>query len=108
MPRFETPYYHFRRNDISNFTVRVELHSADEPDYELLHSKMEEAGFTRTIEGRGKKLWAFPKAEYNLEGGGDKQDVLKAARAAAESTGRKYSILVTESNGRTWWNLPEA
>ncbi len=34
---------------MTSFTVRVELHKADEDDYAKLHEEMEERGFVRRI-----------------------------------------------------------
>lgn len=36
---------------MASFTVRVELHDADEDDYATLHDAMEARGFARTIKG---------------------------------------------------------
>ena len=91
---------------MSEFTTRVELHDATGDDYELLHSAMEEEGFSRLIEGGSGAIYQMPWAEYNLSSGSmDRSDVLSAAKRAADSTGRTYGVLVTESAGRTWQGL---
>ena len=91
---------------MARYTVRVELHKADSDDYETLHEYMEEEGFLRYItDGDGVKH-QLPTAEYNISSNGDKYAVLNRAKQAASRTGKRYMVLVTESNGRTWYNLP--
>ena len=91
---------------MSKYTVRVELHGAEEVDYEILHKAMHAKGFLQTIEdGTTFKL---PTAEYNYVGAEeDKGEVLDMAKDAAAKTKLKFSILVTKSAGRTWYNLGE-
>ena len=91
-----------------NFTTRVELHDANVTDYEKLHSTMEAEGFTRTIVSSEGVKYHLPTAEYNRSGELTRDKVLESAKQAAESTHKHYSILVTESEGRTWWNLKKA
>jgi hypothetical protein len=93
---------------MTGFTTRVELHDADDDDYENLHDAMEARGFTRNIEGSSGTVYKLPPAEYNYEGNVTKKQVLEKAEKAAETTGLKYSVLVTESNGRTWNHLEKA
>jgi len=87
------------------FTVRVELHSASEPDYQILHAAMETRGFSRYITSDDGITYHLPTAEYNREGNFTRQQVLDSAKIAASTTGKKYAILVTESAGRTWVGL---
>ena len=89
------------------FTTRVELHDADESNYETLHKAMERQGFSRYIKDSDGKRYHLPTAEYNFEGDATRSDVLEKAKAAAKTTGRKYEALVTESNGRNWYNLTQ-
>jgi hypothetical protein len=91
----------------AKFTVRVELHdypTADE--YEALHEAMAAQGFSRTIvdENTGEEYY-LPTAEYNLIGSLDRDVVLARADRAANQTGKRYSVVVTPSSGRTWYNL---
>jgi hypothetical protein len=81
---------------MSRFTTRVELHEASEDDYEELHVAMENEGFRRTITG--------DEGEYHLVGDITEDQVLQRAKRAAATTGKSYSILVTEGS-RKWWNL---
>lgn len=89
---------------MANFTTRVELHQAEETDYNTLHDAMNAEGFTRTISS-SDGTYHLPTAEYNYNGSLTKSEVLDAAERASASTGKKHGILVTESNGRTWIGL---
>jgi len=93
---------------MARFTVRVELHDAEWSDYEQLHESMEVEGFSRLISSGDGRAYHLPWAEYNRETTLDKSSVLESAKRAAAQTGHKYSILVTESAGRTWHNLVSA
>jgi hypothetical protein len=89
------------------FTVRVELHYADDDDYERLHSAMERVGFSRTITGSDGTEYSLPTAEYNTDGT-DADAVLDLAKRAADSTGKRFAVLVTESQRRRWSGLDKA
>jgi hypothetical protein len=93
---------------MAQFTIRVELHDANLDEYEILHEAMETNGFSRVIASSEGDLYHLPWAEYDRQGSLTKAQVLKSARAAAEVTGKKYGILVTESSGRTWYGLEKA
>ena len=94
---------------MSRFTTRVELHRADENDYERLHEEMAAEGFERTITDDKGNTFHLPPAEYNWVGNEDDQHViLRKAKEAATRTGRRHEILVTKSAGRTWDNLTPA
>jgi hypothetical protein len=93
---------------MANFTVRVELHKADDDDYENLHAAMERKGFVRWIKGGDGTVYRLPTAEYNLpDSKVGRDEVLARAKAAAESVKATPTpwILVTESNGRSWSGL---
>jgi hypothetical protein len=93
---------------MTNYTTRVELHGADEDEYEALHDAMEAVGFVRWMENPSGEKVRLPTAEYNLPGSAlDRKEVVKRAQRAAESVKPKPTpwILVTESAGRTWSGL---
>lgn len=92
---------------MAKFTTRVELHDADEDDYEDLHEYMASEGFSRTIDASDGKTYRLPPAEYDRQGDVNRSTVLADAKRAAKQTGREYAILVTESDGRTWYGLDE-
>ena len=65
---------------MAHYTTRVELHDADEQDYQMLHEAMEELGFTRTIKARDGNTYKLPTAEYNFEGEIEIETVLDKAK----------------------------
>ena len=50
----------------------------------------------------------MPTAEYNKDGSYTREQVLDSAKKAAAQTKKEFCVLVTESNGRTWYNLDPA
>lgn len=90
---------------MATFTTRVELHYANDDDYETLHAAMEKEGFSRTVVSDDGITYHLPTAEYNRSGNLTRKQVLDSAKKASVKTGRSYSVLVTESRGRTWHNL---
>lgn len=90
---------------MAKFTVRVELRDADREEYEILYEQMELRGFVDTITDSDGKIYKLPDAEYSYEGNVTREDVLAKAKAAAGMTGTEYSVLVTQSAGRIWFNL---
>jgi hypothetical protein len=92
---------------MAQFTTRVELHSASESDYTVLHRAMEQSGFLRTITSDDATVHHLPTAEYNYLGTVTRSHVLDLAKAAAAATKKSFCVLVTESAGRTWYKLPE-
>lgn len=92
---------------MASFTTRVVLYDADWDDYtQVLHPAMAKHGFKRTVTSDDGQTYDLPDAEYNFVGDLTRKDVLERAKAAAAMTKKKYSILVTESAGRAWSNLP--
>lgn len=92
---------------MAKFTVRVELHDAKWEDYDTLHDAMASRGFSRQITASDGKVYQMPWAEYNAETNQTYSAVLNIAVSAAQTTKREHAILVTESNGRTWYGLSE-
>jgi len=94
---------------MTDFTVRVELHSADSGDYDALHGEMDREGFERTITGTDNKgvwhTWHLPWAEYIISGDFTCDHVRRKAISAAERTAKKYAILVTQAQTRCWIGL---
>ena len=90
---------------MSKFTVRVELRSATEEDYEKLRMEMEDRGFSRLLPaGDGGKV-LLPPEEYNLDAGWTTEQVLNTVNAVAAATHRSFAVLVTESLSRKWFGL---
>ena len=90
------------------FPVRIELHEAKREDYTVLYEDMAFRGFTDTITSADGHTFQLPSGEYNYERQAMRAEVMSKARAAAIETGIEYSVLVTESAGRTYYNLDEA
>lgn len=92
---------------MASFTTRVELHGVnhDSEKYELLHKAMKIEGFSQVIKGSDGITYHLPTAEYDKSGNFTLQQVLESAKRAADKTGKKYAVLVTESNGSTWHGL---
>lgn len=92
---------------MANFTVRVELHKAEWADYETLHAAMEAKGFSRVITAGDGKTYRLPWAEYNGSANLSSAQVRDIAREAANTTGKKNAILVTEAQVRAWVGLDQ-
>lgn len=90
---------------MAQFTVRVELHRANQDDYDILHAAMEEEGFSRQIKSSDGARYHLPTAEYNRTSNKTREQIRDSAATAADTTGKKYAILVTESAGRAWQGL---
>ncbi len=93
---------------MTNYTVRVELHGANDDDYANLHAAMEYEGFVRWIKGSDGDKNRLPTAEYNMADADiDRSEVLRRAKAAGNSVKANPTpwIIVTESAGRTWSGL---
>ncbi|HEY9165698.1 MAG TPA: hypothetical protein VIS48_06000 [Candidatus Kryptonia bacterium] len=89
-----------------SYTVRVELHTGTEQDYEELHGYMEAQGFERTITGDDKKECKMPPAEYVMRNVGIGIDiVLSKANNAAALTFKSHAVLVSETTQWKWINL---
>ena len=92
---------------MDRYTIRVELHDADEEDYEKLHGAMEEGRFTHTIVAKDGTTYKLPSAEYNYEGEIEIGEVREKAKSAAATTNRKYAILISQITSRLWFGLEE-
>lgn len=92
---------------MAKFTVRVELHDLianSENIYLILHDEMSKVGFSRTVV-IDQIEYELPSAEYIIEKDLETKQVAELAGYAATSTKHKYSILVTESAGRSFLGL---
>lgn len=94
------------------FVTRVELHKAnhDSEYYTKLHAEMAKRGFKRTAPFNDGEHH-LPTAEYWSEAAtGAYSQVRELAKAAADATGRTYSILVCEvyKSNYCGQNLPKA
>jgi len=84
------------------FTTRIELHKANDSDYEKLHSEMEKEGFSRKIRGDDGIIYNLPTAEYNKEGSYTIQTIYAQAERAANKTGKAFYMFISEATKRVW------
>lgn len=93
---------------MAQFMVRVELHQAGGADYDRLHAAMEQTGFSRSITGSDGYRYQLPTAEYFASGNFTIDHVRDAACGAADTTGKRYAVLVSESIRHAWIGLPRS
>lgn len=88
------------------FITRVELHGAQELNYTHLHEQMARLGFSRGIVNANGVKFQLPTAEYAISVNETPTSIVNLAKSAANSTGKKSWILVTEvangGNGIDW------
>ena len=89
---------------MAHFTVRVEFHDGSMTHYLMLYKELAARSFADTIEAE-KVTYKLPTGEFNYEGNKTKDQVLALVKDAAARVFRSYSILVTESSGRRFFNL---
>jgi hypothetical protein len=89
---------------MARFTVRVELHQANEDDYDLLHHRMEERGFSRQITGNDGVTYHLPPAEYNFISSDTAEVIRDKVLSIAKTVKPKPGILVTQG-ARAWTGL---
>ncbi len=96
------------KSKMSAYTIRVELHSSQyTPDFQVLHSAMENEGFSRMIKADTGKIYHLPRGEYSIFTQKDCSQVLESAKRAVKATGHTAEILVTEALRRSWDGLSE-
>lgn len=91
---------------MASYTVRVVLVDGEWDDYEELHGAMAKHRFTKTITSGDGVTYDLPPAEYNLVNSNlTRDELLPKVKSAAATTNLKYQVLITESVGRSWYNL---
>lgn len=93
---------------MASFTTRVELHGASSEDYDNLHAAMAQEGFSRFIRSGEGHWYQLPTAEYDRVAEMTAGQVSESAKRAANSTGKKSSVLVSQSSIRAWEDLAPA
>jgi hypothetical protein len=80
---------------MARFTTTIQLHNADEKDYQILHTELKKESFKeiRRYSAASSEV-RLQKEEYNLEGNITLQDVTDAVLRAAAKTGKKYSFTI--------------
>ena len=93
---------------MADFTIRIVLSDATWDQYEEMYEHLADVGITDLITSDNGTTYRMPPAEYNYQGDATRAQVLELAKDAAAKVVRKYSVLVTESKGRTWHSLEKA
>lgn len=93
---------------MSTFTIRVALATDEESKFKELDEVMLGHGFLKTISSDAGRVYKLPEGEYGFSGDIDRRALLEKVQASAGQVGERYSVLITESKGRTWFNLETA
>ena len=94
---------------MANYLARVELHLAAPGDYERLHLGMEERGYVRQVTGEDGVIYQLPAGTYFVTGSSAMLHVaLNAAVEAANETGKKSAVMVTDWRSVSWSGLAKA
>ncbi|MBZ5701832.1 MAG: hypothetical protein LAN84_08290 [Acidobacteriia bacterium] len=93
---------------MAKFLARVELHSAVWDDYETLHAAMADRGFSREVTGNNGLTYQLPTAEYVVHTDSGLESVRTLAAEAAQTTGRKFGVIVAEYSRSAWVGLAHA
>jgi lipoate synthase len=92
------------------YTVRVELNESHrEFDFTRLHHEMEKEGFSKALSFEGEEtVYQLPATKYNKHDYYTTIRVLESAMKAVASTGKKFSVFVTQGeNNRELHNFLE-
>lgn len=90
---------------MSSYLVRIVLHDGNWDDYEGLHQHMERVGFSRQILADSGVWYHLPQAEYLVQGDFSFEAVIQAAAQAAELTGKRHSVFVSDVKSFRWQGL---
>jgi hypothetical protein len=91
---------------MANYLARVELQLASLEDYEQLHLSMQLRGYARKITGEDGVVYQLPTGTYFVTGTSAALSVaLNAAVDAANETGKKSAVLVTDWQSVRWYGL---
>jgi hypothetical protein len=93
---------------MANYIARVELDLAGPEDYEQLSVSMQLRGYVRTITGEDGVVYQLPTGTYFVTGTSAMLSVaLNAAVDAANETGKKSAVFVTDWQSARWNGLAE-
>lgn len=88
-------------NEMSKFTVRVELRDSKDADYDELHKQMDTKGFSRTLTTDSGNTIYLPSAEYTYSSATKTpEQVADLAKSVAEKIKKNPMVMVTKSSGR--------
>ena len=86
------------------YTVRVELNDDPKAIINLDHI-MRQSGFSKYIESKTGDVYSLPTGEYNFDGELNSADLLEKTKAVASTISDDFSVLITLSEVRKWYNL---
>ena len=84
---------------MSKFIARIQLHSANEIDYETLNREIEKDPAVLKKRNLSVKADKIKRGEYNYRGNISLSDVANAVYRAIKKTGRDYSFTVMKNKG---------
>ena len=91
---------------MANYIARVELHLAVPEDYQRLNLSMQQRGYARKITGEDGVIYQLPTGTYFVtETSAVLEVALRAAVEAADQTGKKSAVIVTDCNSARWSGL---
>ena len=90
---------------MAKYLVRVELHGASWDDYEALHAEMADRSFSREVTSDDGRRYQLPTAEYVIHTNSSLENVRTLAAEAAQTTGRKFGVIVAEYSRSAWVGL---
>ena len=82
---------------MAKFITNIQLHQADEKDYEKLDNEMEKASFHLKKSYPPGKAAVLKRGEYNCAGNITFKDVADAVYRAIKKTGRNYSFTIMKN-----------
>ena len=88
------------------FTIRVVLHDgASWDDYHQLARALAARNISDVIVSDDGVGYKMPPAEYQCQGDLTAEQVRQICAVAAQTTGKRHAILVTEAKTRSWSGL---
>ena len=89
------------------FTIRVELHNAQLSHYLALAKSLQASGIVDVVkDDTSGVLYKMSPGEYSYVGNATLDTVFNACTAAANATGLKNAVFVSECSARKWIGLP--
>lgn len=84
---------------MSKFIARIQLHKAEETDYETLNKEIKKDPLVLKKKNLFVKEDKINKGEYNYSGNISLPDVAKAVHRAVKKTGRDFSFTIMKNKG---------
>jgi len=90
------------------YIVRVQIPNGVIGEYTKLKNILVQAGFTKIIVAKDGTKWQLPTGNYLAVSTKDPKEIRDIVLNAANMVKRKCMVLVTQSSGDAWANLPQA